>query len=297
MTKILDGRALSLSLLDYLSSLPKGKRSPTIAFLLCGEDPASLTYVKAKKAQAERVGFTSLLFSFPSNATKEELFAIIAALNNNPAIDGILIQLPLPLHLPKRELLSAISPDKDVDGFLPVHAGKLLQGDFTGFLPCTPLGIAIILRAHQIPIQGKKVVIIGRSDIVGKPLAALFLQNHPLGNATVTLLHSHSQNILEETQRADILIVAAGRPHLIGPSMIKPGAIVVDVGIHRQNGRLIGDVDFAAVAPLCSYITPVPGGIGPMTIVSLLSNTYKSFFKREQGELFDPLLEQFGLPY
>lgn len=299
MTKILDGRSLAAEILDYLAKLVKEQatRPPTIAFLIIGDDPASQTYVNAKKKQAERIGFRSLDYSFPKTIEQQDLLDRIAYLNNDPNVDGILVQLPLPSHLDKRKIICAISPEKDVDGFHPQNAGKLLQKDFSGFLPCTPIGIAILLYANKINLTGKRVTILGRSDIVGKPLAALLMQNHPLGNASVTVLHTQSQQIERETQRAEILIAAAGVPHLIGPQMLQKGAVVVDVGIHRQEKSLIGDVDFDSVAQVCSYITPVPGGIGPMTIASLLSNTYKGYMLREKGLLFDPLFEKYNLPY
>ncbi|HUD02033.1 MAG TPA: bifunctional 5,10-methylenetetrahydrofolate dehydrogenase/5,10-methenyltetrahydrofolate cyclohydrolase, partial [Rhabdochlamydiaceae bacterium] len=197
----------------------------------------------------------------------------IEKLNRDPAIDGILIQQPLPPHLKASTIMEAVDPNKDVDGFHPINMGRLLLGETNGFIPCTPEGIHRLLQAYKIPLKGKHVVILGRSNIVGKPLAALLIQKNPTANATVTIAHTATKHLKELTQSADILIAAMGSPHFVKAPMVKKGAVVIDVGINRNGSKIVGDVDFDRVAPLCSYITPVPGGIGPMTIAMLLSNT------------------------
>ena len=255
-------------------------RPPGLAFILVGENPASRSYIRMKKKKCAEVGIASFDREFPASMTQEELLKEIERLNHNPDVDGILIQLPLPEHLNTVSIMSAIDPAKDVDGFHPINVGKMLLGEHGGFLPCTPLGIQVLLTRSQIPLLGKHVVIVGRSNIVGKPLAAILMQKEPHCNATVTVAHSLTEHLDEICRSADILVAAIGRPHFIKASMVKKGAVVIDVGINRVPGttnKIVGDVDFAEVAPLASAITPVPGGVGPMTIAMLLSNTSLSY--------------------
>jgi methylenetetrahydrofolate dehydrogenase (NADP+)/methenyltetrahydrofolate cyclohydrolase len=274
---ILDGRTIALQIQNELEKqIFAMRRKPGLAFILVGENPASQSYVRAKKKGCAATGILSTLIELPSHTTQVELLTHIQRLNQDPAIDGILIQLPLPLHLDDRAILSAISPSKDVDGFHPINVGKILLGDETAFLPCTPSGIKELLQRSHIPVAGKRVVIVGRSNIVGKPLAALLMQKKVGCNATVTIAHSQSEHLDEIAHSADILVAAAGHPRLIRGHMVKKGAVVIDVGINRVQGTLVGDVDFEEVSSLASHITPVPGGVGPMTIAMLLSNTVKA---------------------
>lgn len=252
-------------------------RKPALAFILVGENPASLSYVRAKKKACAATGISSILIELSASISEGDLVREIEKLNRNPEVDGILVQLPLPFHIRELAITSAIDPEKDVDGFHPMNVGKMLIGDESGFLPCTPNGIKILLEKSQIPVEGKHVVIIGRSNIVGKPLAAILVQKKPHCNATVTLAHSHTKNLTELTRSADILVAAIGKPKFIVKEMVKPGAVVIDVGISRVDGKLIGDVDFEKIAPIASRITPVPGGVGPMTIALLLQNTLLSY--------------------
>ncbi len=254
------------------------KRKPGLAFILIGNNPASQTYVRAKKKACASTGILSTLLELPESTSQETLLAHIHELNQNPHIDGILIQLPLPLHIHDPIVMSAIDPNKDVDGFHPLNVGKMLLGEETGLLPCTPNGIKTLLQRHHIPISGKRVVIVGRSNIVGKPLAAILMQKKTNCNATVTIAHSGSEHLAEITKSADILISAIGKPHFIQKEMVRKGAVVIDVGINRlPDHTLVGDVDFKNVAPIASWITPVPGGVGPMTIAMLLNNTLLSY--------------------
>jgi methylenetetrahydrofolate dehydrogenase (NADP+)/methenyltetrahydrofolate cyclohydrolase len=227
-----------------------------------------------KKKKCSEVGIQSFDYELPSHTSADALIELIDRLNTLEEVDGILLQLPLPEHLNPSLFLERIHPEKDVDGFHPQNMGKLLLGELDGLIPCTPKGVHRLLLSYQVPIAGKHVVIVGRSNIVGKPLAALLMQKHPTCNATVTVVHSHSNHLEHICKQADILIAALGSAHFITPSMVKPGAAVVDVGINKIGSTLVGDVDFAKVAPLCSYITPVPGGVGPMTIALLLENTF-----------------------
>ena len=257
-------------------------RPPGLAFILLGDDPASHAYVRMKKKKCKEVGIFSLDKEMPVNTSQEQLIQEIQTLNQDPKIDGIIVQLPLPASISTSCVMQAIDPTKDVDGFHPVNMGKLLLGEQGGLIPCTPQAIHALLYSTQIPILGKHVVIIGRSSIVGKPLAALLIQKAPYCNATVTIAHSLSENLSQITQSADILVAAIGKPHYVKAEMVKKGAVVIDVGINRMikpDGKqhIVGDVDFAQVAPLCSHITPVPGGVGPMTIAMLLSNTLLSY--------------------
>ena len=257
----------------------KGGKIPHLAAVLVGNDGASQTYVNAKVKACERVGFGSSLVKLPEAISEEALLKEIERLNNNDNIDGFIVQLPLPKHINEQKVTEAISPLKDVDGFHPMSLGKMLL-DLPSFLPATPYGIVEMLRHYQIPTEGKHCVVLGRSHIVGSPMSVLMARNTYPGNCTVTIAHSKTQNLAEITKQADILIVAIGKPEFVTANMVKEGATVIDVGIHRiedttkKSGfRLIGDVKFDEVAPKCAYISPVPGGVGPMTIASLLKNT------------------------
>lgn len=257
----------------------KGGKIPHLAAVLVGSDGASQTYVNAKVKACEKVGFGSTLVELPATISEADLLAEIEKLNNNKDIDGFIVQLPLPKHINEQKVTEAISPLKDVDGFHPVSLGKMVL-NLPSFLPATPAGIIEMLRHYQIPTEGKHCVVIGRSNIVGSPMSILMARNTYPGNCTVTLTHSRTQNLSEMTKQADILIVAIGKPEFLTANMVKDGATVIDVGIHRiedaskKSGyRLIGDVKFDEVAPKCAFISPVPGGVGPMTIASLLKNT------------------------
>lgn len=252
-------------------------RPPGLAFLVVGENPSSQVYVKMKKKRCEEVGIRSFDKVFPATISEDALLQEIALLNADPTVDGILVQFPLPQHLHPLALIAAIDPTKDVDGFHPLNMGKLLLGDRSGFYPCTPLGVHYLLDHYGIPLSGKHVVIVGRSMIVGKPLAALLVQKEADCNATVSLAHSQTRSLRDLCYSADVLIAAIGQPGLIREEMVREGCVVVDVGLTKVAGTLQGDVDFARVAPKCSWITPAPGGVGPMTIAMLLSNTLLSY--------------------
>ncbi len=277
--KLLDGKAcaaqITQEIRDSVASLQG--RKPGLAFVLVGANPASQTYVRMKKKACASTGIHSTLKELPASISESDLLSHIDQLNRNPTIDGILVQLPLPSHIDEKNVMLAINPAKDVDGFHPINMGKLLLGDETAMLPCTPHGIQVLLAKNHIPVEGRHVVIVGRSNIVGKPLAALLMQKRPGCNATVTLCHSQSKDLPAITQSADILVAALGQPLFIKKNMVRSGAVVIDVGINRVDGKLVGDVDFDAVAPHTSWITPVPGGVGPMTIAMLLKNTLRSF--------------------
>jgi methylenetetrahydrofolate dehydrogenase (NADP+)/methenyltetrahydrofolate cyclohydrolase len=281
---IINGKKIALEIQAEIANRVSHlhKRKPGLAFILVGDHPASQTYVRAKKKACAQIGILSTLLELPGTTAQEELLEHIHILNHDPHIDGILIQLPLPLHINDRAVMFAIDPNKDVDGFHPLNIGKLLLGDDTGFLPCTPYGIKELLKRHHIATKGKHVVIVGRSNIVGKPLAAILMQKKPDCNATVTIAHSESENLSEITRSADILIAAIGQPRFIRKEMVRLGAVVIDVGINRLiDGTLVGDVDFMEVAPQTSWITPVPGGVGPMTIAMLMKNTLLSYQKSQ----------------
>jgi methylenetetrahydrofolate dehydrogenase (NADP+) / methenyltetrahydrofolate cyclohydrolase len=280
---LIDGTAIAKKIQDQVAhAIAHLKhRKPGLAFILVGENPASQTYIRMKKRRCEEVGILSFDSILPDSATEEQLLKEIEKFNKDPAVDGILVQLPLPWHINTMTIMSSVDPEKDVDGFHPINVGKMLLGETSGFLPCTPHGIQVLLTHAQIPILGKHVVIVGRSNIVGKPLAAILIQKSPHSNATVTVAHSLTENLSEICRSADILVAAMGNPHFIKSNMVKKGAVIVDVGINRisEKGKetIVGDVDFESVAPLCSHITPVPGGVGPMTIAILLSNTLLSY--------------------
>ena len=271
--KILDGKAVSLKVKESVKvradELKKFGVEPTLAVVLVGEDKASQTYVRAKEKACNEYGIKSVAHRLSENTTQNELLALINVLNLDDSIHGILVQLPLPKHIDTNVVLAAIDPRKDVDGFHAVNVGKLVSG-LDGFVPCTPLGVMEILKEYGIDAAGLNAVVIGRSNIVGKPMANLLLN----ASATVTVTHSKTKNLKEICKNADLIVAAIGRPFFLKADMIKDGAVVVDVGINRlDDGRLVGDVDFDEVAPKCSYITPVPGGVGPMTIAMLLNNT------------------------
>ena len=271
--KILDGKAVSLKVKESVKvradELKKFGVEPTLAVVLVGEDKASQTYVRAKEKACNEYGIKSVAHRLSENTTQNELLALINVLNLDDSIHGILVQLPLPKHIDTNVVLAAIDPRKDVDGFHAVNVGKLVSG-LDGFVPCTPLGVMEILKEYGIDVAGLNAVVIGRSNIVGKPMANLLLN----ASATVTVTHSKTTNLKEICKNADLIVAAIGKPFFLKADMVKDGAVVVDVGINRlDDGRLVGDVDFENVAPKCSYITPVPGGVGPMTIAMLLNNT------------------------
>lgn len=275
---LLDGKKLAGQILsDLKRKVGTFIRPPGLAFVLIGDNLASQTYVQRKKKACETLGIASSDRQFPADTTEKEILAHLMKLNDDPTIDGILIQQPLPPHLRATTLMEAVNPLKDVDGFHPLNMGRLLLGEKNGFIPCTPLGIHRLLQAYGIECQGKHVVIIGRSNIVGKPLGALLIQKTQEANATVTLAHSLTPHLQELARSADIVVAALGRPHFVNASFVKPGAVVIDVGINREGPHIIGDVDVTQVAKVASHLTPVPGGIGPMTIAMLMSNTVLSF--------------------
>ncbi len=279
MGKLIDGKQIAADIRSVLKeeiSKLTG-RKPGLAFILVGDDPASMAYVRMKEKGCHETGIISKILKLPMTITQDKLLAEITALNEDDTIDGILVQQPLPSQICLNRIVEAVHPGKDVDGFHPMNIGKLLLGHDDGLISCTPLGIMKLLEKAKIDPAGKHVVILGRSNIVGKPLAALLMQKKAGANATVTVAHSRSQNLSEITLSADILIAALGKPHFVKKEMIKEGAIVIDVGINRENNHLVGDVDLDDVLPKCSRITPVPGGVGPMTIAMLLSNTLHSF--------------------
>lgn len=257
--------------------------SPGLAVVLIGNDPASEVYVGMKVKKAAEIGIISKAHKLPSDSTLSSVLKLIERLNQDPSIHGILVQLPLPKHLDSEVILQAISPDKDVDGLHPVNMGKLLLGNFDGLLPCTPAGIIELLNYYEIPLRGRHAAIVGRSNIVGKPLAALMMQKHPQTNCTVTVLHSQSENLPEILKTADIIIAALGAPLFIKETMVAPHAVIVDVGTTRvpadnvKGYTLLGDVDFNNVVTKCAAITPVPGGVGPMTVAMLMSNTWRCY--------------------
>ena len=246
--------------------------TPGLAVVIVGDDPASRVYVNNKKKACEAVGFVSEEYALPAETTQEELLALVETLNSKPDINGILVQLPLPKHLDDKAVIAAINPQKDVDAFHAVNVGKIMLGEYD-FLPCTPAGVMEMLHSYQIPVEGKECVVIGRSNIVGKPMGMLLLHE----NGTVTICHSRTKNLAEVCRRADILVAAVGIPKFVKADMVKEGAVVIDVGMDRdENGKLCGDVDFENVKEKCSFITPVPGGVGPMTIATLMKNTLKA---------------------
>ncbi|MCD6216238.1 bifunctional methylenetetrahydrofolate dehydrogenase/methenyltetrahydrofolate cyclohydrolase FolD [bacterium] len=278
--QILNGKSLAKKIRGEIKQKAAGignVRKPGLAAVLVGEDPASAIYVKSKEKTCKKLGFHADTRRLPADISRDELLAVINELNNDSKIDGILLQMPIPEHLDKFEMLSAISIDKDVDGFNPISQGRLFL-DIDGFIPCTPRGIIRILKEYEIPLKGANAVILGRSLLVGKPVAMLLMRDH----ATISILHSRTRDLSEYTKRADIVVVAAGVPNIITADMIKPGAVIIDVGINRlDDGSIAGDVDFKAASEIAGWITPVPGGVGPMTIAMLMENTWLSYAKRE----------------
>jgi methylenetetrahydrofolate dehydrogenase (NADP+)/methenyltetrahydrofolate cyclohydrolase len=279
--QLIDGKALAnkvqTSVAAEVAQLKLEKNIvPGLAVILIGDDPASHAYVKMKAKACEKVGFYSITHSMPDTISQDEIIATIKMMNDNPRIDGILVQLPLPKHVDTDKIIEVIDPKKDVDGFHPCNVGKLVTGLDT-FVACTPLGVMKMFEEYDIELEGKDVCVVGASNIVGKPMAALLLN----ANATVTVTHIFTKDLKSHTSKADIVVVGVGVPDLIKADMVKEDAVVIDIGINRiENGTLVGDVDFKNVAPKCSYITPVPGGVGPMTIAMLLSNTLKSAKQR-----------------
>lgn len=272
MAKIIDGKLISKQIKDELKGkvekLKSEGKEVCLAVIQVGCDPASTVYVGNKKKACEYIGIKSLAYELPEETTEEELLEIISKLNNDDSVHGILVQLPVPQHINEEHIINAISPEKDVDGFHPASVGALSIGK-KGFVSCTPAGIIQLLKRSGIEIEGKDCVVIGRSNIVGKPMAMLLLRE----NGTVTVCHSKTKNLKEVCKRADILVVAIGKPKMIDASYVKEGATVIDVGIHRnENGKLCGDVDYETVYPVAGAITPVPGGVGPMTIAMLMNN-------------------------
>lgn len=256
-----------------------GKKTPHLAAVLVGDDPASQAYVNSKVKACEKVGFKSTLVKFDAYVSEQKLLNKIEELNNDPDIDGYIVQLPLPRHIAEQKIIEAIKPSKDVDGFHPINVGRLVL-NLPTYVSATPYGIVQLLERYNIETDGKNCVVIGRSHIVGSPMSILMAKNTNFGNCTVTLCHSHTKNLKEHAMNADIIVAAIGKPNFLTADMVKPGAVVVDVGINRvedatlpKGYKLVGDVKFDEVAPKCSYITPVPGGVGPMTIASLLKNT------------------------
>lgn len=270
--QIINGKEIAAEirseLKEEVAALTAQGRTPGLAVVLVGDNPASQVYVRQKKKACHEIGIYSEEHRLPATITQEELLALIDRLNADPKIHGILVQLPLPDGLDENEVIERIDPKKDVDGFHPISVGRLSIG-LEAFVPCTPAGVLELVKRTGTAISGKKVVVLGRSNIVGKPAARLFLQE----NATVTICHSRTQNIEEECRQADILIVAVGRPKLVKKDWVKPGAVVIDVGINRVDGQIVGDVDFDEVKEVAGAITPVPGGVGPMTIAMLMKNT------------------------
>ena len=284
--EVIDGNAVASDLLEDLASKVQAfeNQKPCVVFIRVGEDPASVSYVRKKEKTAAKVGIESRLLVFPESLSEKELLDKISELNDDPSVHGILVQAPLPSHMDDRRVFNHVSPNKDVDGFNATNLGLLCQENDDAFASCTPAGILELLKRTKVDTTGKHVVVLGRSLIVGKPVGMLLLQKGVPGNATVTYCHSRTPDLANHTRQADILIAAIGKPHFVDKSMVKPGAIVIDVGINRipdesrKTGfRLVGDVDFEEVAPVSSHITPVPGGVGPMTVAMLMKNTIKAF--------------------
>jgi methylenetetrahydrofolate dehydrogenase (NADP+) / methenyltetrahydrofolate cyclohydrolase len=286
--KIIDGKQIASEIKKELAQevialLDEGKRPPHLVAVIVGEDGASQSYVTSKEKQSKEVGFMSSVYSFPETLTEEELLNTVDFLNNDNEVDGFIVQLPLPKHINEQKVIERINYKKDVDGFHPMNCGRLMN-NMPSFLPATPFGVMTMLERAQVDTVGKHCVVVGRSNIVGTPMSVLMSRNHSNANCTVTLCHSKTNNLKEICLSADILIVAIGKPEFITKEMVKDGAVVIDVGIHRiedstkeKGYRIVGDVKFNEVAPKCSQITPVPGGVGMLTVVSLLQNTLKAY--------------------
>ncbi len=285
-TTVIDGKATAAAIKAEIAEKVKqmtaeGKRAPHLAAVLVGHDGGSETYVRNKVLACEQCGFQSSLIRYEADVKEEELLQCVDRLNEDESVDGFIVQLPLPKHIDEQKVIERIAPEKDVDGFTPINVGRMMIG-LPCFVPATPKGIVELLKRYNVPTRGKRCVVLGRSNIVGKPMAMLMMQKQ-YGDATVTVCHSHSETLKEECRQADIVIAAIGQPGFVTADMIKPGATVIDVGTTRvpdatrpKGFRLSGDVDYANVAPLCSFITPVPGGVGPMTICMLMLNTLQA---------------------
>lgn len=286
MAKLIDGKLISAQIRAELKEetktfIEKTGVTPKLTVILVGEDPASQVYVRNKGRACEEVGFAAEQINLPATTSQEELDALIDRLNADKTVHGILVQLPLPRGLSEERVLLRISPEKDVDAFHPYNVGRMVAGQIT-YLPCTPAGVMELIERSGISVAGKDCVVIGRSNIVGKPMAHLLMQ----ANGTVTVCHSRTKDLAEHTRRADILVAAIGKADFVTADMVKPGAVVIDVGINRNaEGKLTGDVDFASVEPIASYITPVPGGVGPMTIAMLMKNTLTAAKRAVEGDL------------
>jgi methylenetetrahydrofolate dehydrogenase (NADP+) / methenyltetrahydrofolate cyclohydrolase len=285
--ELIDGRAIAKKVradaAERAKKLAQGGLRPGLAVVMVGDDPASAVYTSSKARAAEEAGMYSLNLRLPADTSQADLLARVDALNSDPKIHGILVQMPLPKQIDPDTVIRRIDPAKDVDGFHPVNVGKMLIGERDGFIPCTPAGIQLLLRESGVKTPGKNCVVIGRSNIVGKPMAALMMQDNGNANCTVTVCHRHTADLKSHTRAADILIVAAGRPRMVTADMVKPGAVVIDVGTNRvadprskSGTKLQGDVDFESVREVASKITPVPGGVGPMTIAMLMANTVRA---------------------
>ena len=290
--QLIDGNAIAESIIEELTvELSQlSEKKPVVAFIRVGDDPASVSYVRKKEKTAERIGIESRLYLLPEDVSEEDLFAQIDALNADPDVNGILIQAPLPKHINETATFNRVLPTKDVDGFNTLNIGKLCQEDSSGFVACTPAGIVELIERSGIETEGKHVVVLGRSQIVGKPAALLMMRKALPGNATVTVCHSRTKDLGSITRQADVLIAAIGRANFVSGDMVKDGVAVIDVGINRVDDeskkrgyRLVGDVDFDAVSPKASHITPVPGGVGPMTVAMLMHNTLRAFKVAKAG--------------
>tara|TARA_B110000914_G_scaffold79238_1_gene69669 strand:+ start:596 stop:1441 length:846 start_codon:yes stop_codon:yes gene_type:complete len=274
---IIDGKKVSSQIIEHIASEVKSlklktEKSPGLAVILVGDDPASAVYVRNKNKTCTNIGFQSFENILPSDTSELKLLNLIDELNNNEHINGILVQLPLPKHISSHKILEAIKPEKDVDGFHLQNVGRLVTGN-PSFIPCTPAGIIQLLDYYSVDLEGKNAVVLGRSNIVGKPVAFLLLEK----NATVTICHSRTKDLSKITRQADVLIAAIGKPNFVTADMVKDGSVIIDVGINRVEGKLVGDVDYQVVSQKVSLITPVPGGVGPMTIAMLMANTLQSF--------------------
>ncbi len=282
MHKIIDGKQISAEIKEEtraeVAALNERGVSVGLAVVLVGNDPASKVYVGNKKKACEALGIVSSEYLLPEDTSEQTLLELVDKLNRDDSVDGILVQLPLPRHLDEKRVINAISPEKDVDAFHPINVGKIMIGDYT-FAPCTPAGIIELIERSGISLEGKSCTVIGRSNIVGKPMSMLLLHK----NATVTICHSRTKNLSEVVSQADVVVAAVGKPKFVTADMVKEGSVVIDVGINRMdNGKLCGDVDFESVAPKCSYITPVPGGVGPMTIAMLMKNTVNAAKQKQK---------------
>ncbi|MBE2993562.1 bifunctional methylenetetrahydrofolate dehydrogenase/methenyltetrahydrofolate cyclohydrolase FolD [Sphingomonas sp. CFBP 13603] len=292
---IIDGKAFAAGLRARIADgvtafRAEAGRAPGLAVVLVGEDPASNVYVRSKGKATREAGMESIEHRLPADVPVEDLLALVATLNADPTIDGILVQLPLPRHIDEQAVIAAIDPDKDVDGFHPINAGRLATG-LAGFVPCTPLGCVMLLKSVLPSLSGLEAVVVGRSNIVGKPMAQLLLRE----SCTVTVVHSRTKDVPAHIRRADIVVAAVGIPEMIEGDWLKPGATVIDVGINRTDAGLVGDVDFASAVEVAGAITPVPGGVGPMTIACLLRNTLVSAGRREGVAIDEAALDRTGL--